>query len=146
MFTAIIPILCNIYPCMLFLLSIEKKRKKGDTLRFLVNRYIEENLSGVDWLIAHLGTRLRCIIEGIEDAIKCRGLDLSFHWKEGGLLLYDYEYGYDKPFSNKEPEKLCELVTKKGIESHEGMVIGFKIDGTKINCHNCTVNLYPRDP
>ena len=28
MFTAIIPILCNINPCMLFLLSIEKKKKK----------------------------------------------------------------------------------------------------------------------
>ena len=28
MFTAIIPILCNINPCMLFLLSIEKKTKK----------------------------------------------------------------------------------------------------------------------
>ena len=27
MFTAIIPILCNINPCMLFLLSIEKKKK-----------------------------------------------------------------------------------------------------------------------
>ena len=26
MFTAIIPILCNINPCMLFLLSIEKKK------------------------------------------------------------------------------------------------------------------------
>ena len=28
MFTAIIPILCNINPCMLFLLSIEKKNRK----------------------------------------------------------------------------------------------------------------------
>ena len=27
MFTAIIPILCNINPCMLFLLSIEKKKR-----------------------------------------------------------------------------------------------------------------------
>ena len=34
---------------------------------------------------------------------------------------------------------------KKGIESHEGMVIGLKIDGTKINCHDCTVSLYSRD-
>ena len=86
---------------------------EGDTLRFLVNRYIKENLSGVDWLIANLGSRLRYIIDGITDAIKRRGLDLSFHWNDGRLLLYNYELGYDKPFSNREPRKLCRLVMKK---------------------------------
>ena len=75
---------------------------EGDTIRFLVNRYIMENLSGVDWLIANLGSRLRYIIDRITDAIKHRGLDLSFHWNEGGLLLYNYEQGYDKSFSNRE--------------------------------------------
>ena len=31
MFTAIIPILCNINPCMLFLISIEKKKRSKET-------------------------------------------------------------------------------------------------------------------
>ena len=45
MFTAIIPILCNINPCMLFLLSIEKKknfkREIECTIRY---KRIAENL------------------------------------------------------------------------------------------------------
>ena len=95
-------------------------------------------------MIIDIDTRLRHIIEEIEDAIKCRGLDLSFDWEKEGLFLYDYQIFYDKPFSNKEPEKLCELVMKQGIESHKGIIIGFKIYKNRIHCHDCTVYLYPK--
>ena len=103
-----------------------------------MNQYINENLSGVDWLITNLGTRLRYIIEGIEDAIKHRELDLSFWWREGGLMLYNYKRGYDKPFSNREPERFCRAVMKEGIESYNGIVIEFKVDGTRINYYDCS--------
>ena len=89
---------------------------------------------------------VRYIIKGIENAIKHRKLDLRFDWEEKGLFIYDYEIFHNKPFSNKEPEKLCELVMKQGIPSHEGIIIGFRIHGNKILCHDCTVNLYPKSP
>ena len=46
MFTAIIPILCNINPCMLFLLSIEKKKKSSKANISYAEARVENTQSG----------------------------------------------------------------------------------------------------
>ena len=50
---------------------------EGYTLRFVTNGYIKEPGRLID------NRRLQCIILGIGNAIKCRGLDLHFEWEYG---------------------------------------------------------------
>ena len=76
------------------------------------------------YLIDYSGSRLTYIVSGIIDAIEHRGLNLSFEFDaESNILLRNYNKDYDTTF----------LI--EGIDPCEFIVVGFKINGTKIECY-----------
>ena len=92
---------------------------EGYTLEFVTDRFINE----LDGLID--SPRLQCIIIGIIDAIKRRGLDLHFEWEYGrGVLLHNYKPNFDigcgHDYRSKPEEPCstgCRSVIIGGIES-----------------------------
>ena len=114
---------------------------EGYTLEFITDRFINE-LDEVTRLINN--PRLQCIIIGIMDAIKHRGLNLHFEWDYGkGVLLHNYKPNFDRGCGHdyrSKPEEPCSTgcrsVITGGIESDKYIVVGFKINGTKIECYD----------
>ena len=94
---------------------------EGCTLKFLADRF----LTGPDevyYLSSYAGSRLEFIVSGIIDAIERRGLNLHFESdEEENVLLHNYKRNYDS------------AVLIEGIESYNCIVVGFKINGTKLN-------------
>ena len=109
---------------------------EGYTLKFVMNRFINESS-----LIEN--GRLHHIILGIGYAIERRGLDLHFEWKYGeGVLLHNYKPNFDRGCGHDyETEEHCSpacrsvLILGK-IESDKCIVVGFKINGTNIECYD----------
>ena len=102
----------------------------GCTLKFLVDRFItgqnrEYIKHGANYLTSYSGARLEFIVSGIIDAIEHRGLNLHFELDEDeNILLHNYKQNYYS-------EALIEV-----IESYNCIVVGFKINGTKIECYD----------
>ena len=109
---------------------------EGYTLKFITNRFINE-LDGVTCLIEN--ERLNTIILGIGHAIKHRGLSLHFKWEyERGVLLHNYKPNFNRGCGHKEHcSPACKRVLILGnIESDKCIEVGFKINGTKIECYD----------
>ena len=114
---------------------------EGYTLEFVTDRFINES-DEVTRLIDN--PRLQCIIIEIIDAIKCRGLDPHFDWEYGkGILLHNYKPNFDRGCGHdyrSKPEEPCSTGCRSviigGMESHKCIEVGFKINGTKIECYD----------
>ena len=110
---------------------------EGQTLKLLAMRLLtppcysgdkdddEDGECDEVYLIDYSGSRLTYIVSGIIDAIKHRGLNLSFEFDaESNILLRNYNKDYDT----------TSLI--EGIDPYEYIVVGFKINGTKIECYD----------
>ena len=109
---------------------------EGYTLKLVTNRFINE-LDGVTYLIDN--KRLQCIILGIGNAIKHRDLYLHFEWEYGrGVSLHNYKPNFDRGCGHEECcSPACKRVLILGnIESDKCIVVGLKINETKIECHD----------
>ena len=119
---------------------------EGYTLKFVTNRFINETLP--DPYLTMSG-RLHSILMGIDDVIECQGLDLHFEWNfEEGVSLHNYKPNFEKgcghdlihfkKCDNKECKKCypdgCRKVYLYGHEPDKCIPIGFKINGTNIEC------------
>ena len=87
--------------------------------------------------------RLLSILSGINNVIEHRGLDLHFEWNfKEGVLLHNYKPNFDTGCGhNYECEEHCpdfcsRVLICEYIESDKCIEIGFKINGTKIECHD----------
>ena len=72
-----------------------------------------------------------------------RGLDLHFEWEyERGVLLHNYKPNFNRGCGHDdESEERCPRVYKRvlilgKIESDKCIEVGFKINGTKIECYD----------
>ena len=130
----------SVYPDQLVDENYLDRLLEGYTLKFLMNRFINEMLQ--DPYLTTSG-RLNSILSGIDNVIERRGLDLQFEWNfEEGVLLHNYKPHFEKgcghDLSNEECEKCCNDGCIKvyicGHESDKCIAIGLKINGTNIEC------------
>ena len=82
------------YPNQLVYENYFDRLLEGYTLKFVMNRFLNETMSDPHLI---MNERLFAILEGIDDSIECRGLDLHFKWNcEEGVLLHNYKPNFGK--------------------------------------------------
>ena len=113
---------------------------EGYTLKFVTNRFINETEAD-----PYLTTnkRLLSILEGTGYGTERRGFDLHFEWnfKEEVLLHnyipnFDRGCGHDYECEERFPDFCSRVLICEYIESDKCIEIGFKINGTNIECHD----------
>ena len=136
----------DVYPDQLVYRNCLDRLLEGYTLKFVMNRFIDETRPD-PYLTAN--KRLYSIRSGIGDVIERRGLDLHFEWNfEEGVLLHNYKPNFEKgcdhdeshydECDNEECEKCCPdgcvKVYLHGHKSDKCRAIELKINGTTIEC------------